>query len=147
MTSKDHFQPQAFMILWFYIAQNIAMRQNAKSCKAWSPGTECPGRLWSLLLWRYSRPTWTRSSAAFCRWPCLGRRVGLDDPQRSLPTPTILLFCDSVIITAKAVLGQPSLTGSDGIRIGPLDLEVWPSRERVYFLRTPFSKAPILPWQ
>ena len=52
--------------------------------------------LWSLLLWRYSRPTWTRSSTAYCRWPCFGRRVGLDDPQRSLATPTILWFCDSV---------------------------------------------------
>ena len=60
------------------------------------PGTGCPGRLRSLLLWRYSRPTWTRSSAACCRWPCFGRRVGLDDPQRSLPTPAILWFCDSV---------------------------------------------------
>jgi len=28
--------------------------------------------------------------AACCRWPCFGRGVGLDDPQRSLPTPTIL---------------------------------------------------------
>jgi len=37
----------------------------------------CPGRLWSLLLWRYSRPTWTRSCAACCRRPCLGRGVGL----------------------------------------------------------------------
>ena len=27
----------------------------------------CPGRLWSLLLWRYSRPAWTRSSTANCR--------------------------------------------------------------------------------
>ena len=35
--------------------------------------------------------------AACCRWLCFGRRVGLDDPQRSLPTPTILWFCDSVI--------------------------------------------------
>ena len=61
-----------------------------------STGTGCPGRLWSLLLWRYSRPAWTRSCAACCRWPCCGRRVGLDDPQRSLPTPTILWFCDSV---------------------------------------------------
>jgi len=43
--------------------------------------------LWSLLLWRYSRPTWTRSCAACCRWPCFGRGVELDDPQRSLPTP------------------------------------------------------------
>ena len=48
----------------------------------------------SLLLWRYSRPTWTRSSTACCRWPCFGRGVGLDDPQRSLPTPTMLWFCD-----------------------------------------------------
>ena len=58
----------------------------------WSTGTGCPGRLWSLLLWRYPRPAWTRSCAACCRWPCFGRRVGLDDPQSSLPTPTILWF-------------------------------------------------------
>jgi len=41
------------------------------------PGTGCPGRLWSLLLWRYSRPAWTRSSTACCRRPCFGRGVGL----------------------------------------------------------------------
>jgi len=29
-------------------------------------GTE-QGRLWSLLLWRYSRPAWTGSCAACCR--------------------------------------------------------------------------------
>ena len=68
-----------------------------------SIGTGCPGRLWSLLLWRYSRPTWTRSCAAWFRWPCFGRRVGLDDPQRSFPTPNILWFCDFVI-TLKAVM-------------------------------------------
>ena len=45
-----------------------------------STGTGCPGRLWSLLLWRYSRPAWTRSSTTYCRWPCFGRRGGLDDP-------------------------------------------------------------------
>ena len=53
--------------------------------------------LWSLLLWRYSRPVWTRSSTACCRWPCFCRRVGLDDPQRSFPTPNILWFSDSVM--------------------------------------------------
>ena len=57
----------------------------------WSTGTGSPGRLWILPLWRYSRPAWTRSCAACCRWLCFG----LDDPQRSLPTPTILWFCDS----------------------------------------------------
>ena len=62
-----------------------------------SPGIGCPGRLWSLLLWSYSRPTWTCFFAACCRWPCFGRRVGLDDPQRSVPDPAILWFCNSVI--------------------------------------------------
>ena len=60
----------------------------------WSPGTGCPGRLWNLFLWRYSRPTWMRSCAAFSRWICFDRGVGLEDPQRSLLTPTILWFCD-----------------------------------------------------
>ena len=59
-----------------------------------SPGTGCSERLWSLLLWRYSRPAWTRCCAVCCRWPCFSRGVGLDDPQRSLPTPNILWFCD-----------------------------------------------------
>ena len=59
-----------------------------------STGTGCLGRLWSLLLWRYSRPAWTRSCVACCRWPCFCRGVGLDDPQRSLPTPNILWLCD-----------------------------------------------------
>ena len=31
----------------------------------------------------------SRSCAACCRWPCFSRKVGLDDPQWSLPTPTI----------------------------------------------------------
>ena len=63
-----------------------------------SPGTGCPGSLWSLLLCRYSRPAWTRSCAACRRWPCFGRGGGLDDPQGALPTPNILWFCDSVIL-------------------------------------------------
>ena len=63
-----------------------------------STGTGCPGRLWSLLLWRYSRPAWTGSCAASCRWPCFVRGVGLDDPQRSLPTPTILWFCEEFLL-------------------------------------------------
>ena len=57
-----------------------------------STGPGCPGRLWSLLLWRCSRPAWMQSCAACCRWPCFGMGVGLDDPHRSLPTPTILWF-------------------------------------------------------
>ena len=59
-----------------------------------STGTGCPEGMWSLLLWRYWKPAWTRSCAICSRWPCFGRRVALDDPQKSLPTPTILWFCD-----------------------------------------------------
>jgi len=36
-------------------------------------GTGCPGRLWSLLLWRYSSPAWTRCCAACSGWPCFVR--------------------------------------------------------------------------
>ena len=67
------------------------------SLSGWrSPGTGCPGRLWSLLLWTYSKPTWTRSYAACCRWPCFGSGVGLDDPQSSLRTTTIVWFLDTL---------------------------------------------------
>ena len=59
-----------------------------------STGTGCPERLWSLLLWRYSKLAWTRSCSACCRWPFFGRGVGLDGPQKSFPTPNILWFCD-----------------------------------------------------
>ena len=85
----------------------------------WSTGKGCPGRLWSLLLWRYSRPAWTRSCAACCRWPCFGRRVGLDDPQRSFPTPTILWFCDSVIPGDRQHVTQPEHQWHDALANGP----------------------------
>ena len=87
-------------------------RGRTSSLWGWrSPGPGCPGRLWSLLLWRYSSPAWTRSCAACCRWPCFGRRVGLDDPQRSLPTPTILWFCDGRYYLKKTSSG--TITAQD----------------------------------
>jgi len=58
----------------------------------WSTGTGCPERLWILLLWRYSRRSWTKTCATCSRWPCFGRRVELDDPQRSLTTPNFRWF-------------------------------------------------------
>ena len=59
------------------------------------------GSTWPLAeLDHCSSPAWTRSCAACCRWPCFSRRVGLGDPERSLPTPTILWFCDSVCFTS-----------------------------------------------
>ena len=45
-------------------------RGRTSSLWGWrSPGTGSPGSLWSLLLWRYSRPAWTRSCAACSGWP------------------------------------------------------------------------------
>jgi len=66
-----------------------------------STGTGCPGRLWSLLLWRYWRPTWKRSCTACCRWPCFGRRVWTKWSPEVPSNPyysVILWFCDSVIL-------------------------------------------------
>ena len=77
-----------------------------------STGTVCLGGLWSLLLWKYSRPAWTRSCAVCCMWPCFGRGVGLDDPQRSLPTPNILGFCDSALGSSLCPSCGPSPTAS-----------------------------------
>ena len=91
--------PPSYVPSWSPVKINpvLAKPRTGTSSSLWgrrSPGIGCLGRLWSLLLWRYSRHTWTRSLTAYCRWPCFGRRVGLDEPQRSFPTPTIL--CDSV---------------------------------------------------
>ena len=58
-----------------------------------------------------------RSSATCSRWHCFGRAVGLNDLQRSLPTPNILWFCDSVIFQSFGNLSRhpwpllPPLTG------------------------------------
>ena len=58
-----------------------------------STGTDCPERLWGLHPWRYSKPDWTWSWASCSSWPCLNRRVGLGDYQRSLHTSTVLWVC------------------------------------------------------
>jgi len=51
------------------------------------------GALWSLLLWRYSSPTWPRCCAACSGWPCFGR--GFDwVTHRGLCQHRT--FCDSV---------------------------------------------------
>jgi len=44
----------------------LNMRKNF-TLRVTGPGTGCPGRLWILLLWRYSDPSWIRSCAACCR--------------------------------------------------------------------------------
>jgi len=63
-----------------------------------STGTGCPETLWGLLPCRYSETAWTLSSAIYFREPALagGLDYGPDNLQRSLPNPTILLFCDSM---------------------------------------------------
>ena len=66
----------------------------------WSTGTVCgfsfSGDIEDLPGQVPVRPAWTRSCAACSRWPCFDRGVGLHDPQRFLPTPNILWFCEKV---------------------------------------------------
>lgn len=35
----------------------------------------CPGRIWSLLRWRYSKPTWMHTCVSCSKWSCLGREI------------------------------------------------------------------------
>jgi len=50
--------------------------------------------MWSLLLWRYSKPTWTHTFATWAREPAL---AGVLDMMISRGTFQPLKFCDSVI--------------------------------------------------
>ena len=59
----------------------------------WSTGTGCPGRLWSLLLWRYSSLAWTPTCVTWCREPVLA--WGLVSMISRGPFQP-LQFCDSV---------------------------------------------------
>jgi len=56
-----------------------------------------PGRLWSLLLWRYSRSSWTPTCAACYSLCCREAALQGGWTRWSLPTPTILWFCDLLI--------------------------------------------------
>lgn len=68
--------------------------------------THCPGRLWSLPPWRYSKAILTWAGAVSSRWPCLS--IGLNQMvlQRSLPNSTILWFCDRAPYNMKADIYQ-----------------------------------------
>jgi len=57
-----------------------------------SPGPGCPGRLWSLLLWRYSSPP-GRGAVQLLWVTLLGQGVALGDPRGPCQPPTL---CDSV---------------------------------------------------
>jgi len=46
---------------------HLDMRKNFFTLRVTDTGTGCPGRLRILLIWRYSKPAWTRSCAACCR--------------------------------------------------------------------------------
>jgi len=53
--------------------------------------TSCPERLWSLLLWRYSKPSWMLSCTTYTVEDLLQQGAfGPDDLQRSLAAPTVL---------------------------------------------------------
>ena len=70
------------------------LRKNFFILRVTQPWNRLPRDFVDSFFWRYSRPTWTQSCAACCRWPCFSRGVGLDDPQRSLSAPTILWCCE-----------------------------------------------------
>ena len=72
---------------------------------------------------RYSRLIWTRSCTACCRWPCFGMGVGLDSPQRSLPTPNILWFCD--LVRSFLAIAQSRQNGPAPIQPNRKSVQCW----------------------
>jgi len=72
----------------------------------WSTGTGSPERMWSLLLWKYSRPIWTPTCVTWYRVPALAGGLEIDDLLKSLPTPAILWFCDSVPLYSMETDGE-----------------------------------------
>ena len=77
-----------------------------------------------LWVWRVK---WTRGeSDKRSRWHCFSRWVGQDDPQRSLPTPTILWFC--VILVYFNTSGhRQQVSGCFPIQTNQMLVAVWQS--------------------
>jgi len=85
------------------MAINWSIGRSAPICKGtssqkgwWSLGTGCPGRLWILLLWRYSRPTWMPTRAACCREPALQggwTQWSLEVPSNLYNSVICLIWC------------------------------------------------------
>jgi len=68
----------------------LNMRKNFFPLRVTEPWNRLPRRLWTLLLWRYSRPSLDKVLCSLLWVTLLQQAVGLGDPQRSLPIPTIL---------------------------------------------------------
>lgn len=66
------------------------------------------------------KPTWICSYVNCSRWPYFGRGLGPDDLQMSLPTLTILLFCD-MISTSQS----KGMSGLVQVVWGTLETWVW----------------------
>ena len=65
--SNSSCQPRVVSVLEPHAAAVMALGSLCYSRLDFShqtPGAGCPGRLWSLPLWRYSSPAWTRCCAA-----------------------------------------------------------------------------------
>jgi len=98
------------MILWFHeMGTNWKIRSSiltqGKASIQWqSSGTGCPERLWSLLLWRHSKPTWTFSCAMYSREPALPGRL---DSMTSRGPFQPLWFLDSVTVISWRSTGLP----------------------------------------
>lgn len=70
--------------LWAKTAGSLWTSEKMLLLWEWlSSGISCPGKLWSLYPWRYTKAVWAWSWATDSRWPCLSRGVWPDDLQRS----------------------------------------------------------------
>lgn len=84
-------------------------RKNFCILRVTEPWNSCLGRIWSLSLCGHPKHPWTCSCITCSSWSCLGRGVGLNGLQRSLPNLTTLWFCESQFLnflTSSAQLAE-----------------------------------------
>jgi len=117
------------------MAINRSIGSFAPICKGTSSWQEwqstaagCPGRLWSLLLWRYSRPVWMPTCATCCREPAMQggwtRSVEVpSSPHNYSVIPWIPGFC--CLFTAYAFSKRINLTYSTGKFIRHPSYLIW----------------------
>lgn len=85
-------RPGGMCTRWNIKTSLLNHRRNFPQRDWLTTGTCCPGKLWRIHPWRYSKDTWMLSWNMIPGWLFLSRGVGQDDLQRPLPASVVRWF-------------------------------------------------------